>query len=192
MAKKKGKPNQILNHERIQVIALKQGEESAFEFLYTLYAQQIYAFAMTFFRNHFEAEGTVQEVFTKIWLNREHINEDLSFRNYLFTISKNHILNKIRERNIELKYLESKSRFSGEKNYTEEDVFLADFKELIDDAINILPERRRMAFELSRRQGLSYKEIAEKMRISVKTVEVQISKAIKQIKDMIGYDRIKE
>lgn len=178
--------------ERLQVIALKQGKESAFEFLYQLYAKQVYAFALTFFRNRLEAEGTVQEVFTKIWINREHINEDLSFKNYLFTISKNYILNKIRERKIQLKYLESKSGIPAGTNYTEEDVFFADFKELIDEAIRALPERRRMAFELSRNHGLSYKEIAQKMGTSVKTVEVQISKAIKQIKEMIGYDKIKE
>ena len=174
----------MLQEEKILVSLMKAGNSFAFEKLYFSYSKKLYNFAFNILKSKEDAEGIVQNVFTKIWETRSEINTELSFGGYIFRISKNMMLNQLKKKIIEKEYL----------NYllaTPEDTSLpveqeVNFMELnleIERIINELPEKRRKIFRLSREEGLTYKEIAEKMDISVNTVNTQISKSLEYIRD---------
>ena len=163
---------------------MKAGNSYAFEKLYFSYSKKMYNFAFNILKCKEDAEGIVQNVFTKIWETRSEINTELSFGGYIFRIAKNMMLNQLKKKIIEKEYL----------NYllaTPEDTSLpveqeVNFMELnleIERIINELPEKRRKIFRLSREEGLTYREIAEKMDISVNTVNTQISKSLEYIRD---------
>jgi RNA polymerase sigma-70 factor (ECF subfamily) len=170
--------------EKILISLMKAGNSYAFEKLYFSYSKKLYNFAFNILKCKEDAEGIVQNVFTKIWETRSEINTELSFGGYIFRIAKNMMLNQLKKKIIEKEYL----------NYllaTPEDTSLpveqeVNFMELnleIERIINELPEKRRKIFRLSREEGLTYRKIAEKMDISVNTVNTQISKSLEYIRD---------
>lgn len=165
---------------------LAKNDVQAFNELYNLYSRRIFGFAYGFLRSKEEAEGIVQEVFVKIWETRNNLRSDLSFSWFLFTIARNLILNKLQHHQYEMRYQKDfLAETSGDDNNTEEQVFYRDMSDHINNLIMELPPKRKEIFLLSRFEGLSYQEISEKLNISVKTVEVQISLALKYIRARI-------
>lgn len=165
---------------------LAKNDVQAFNELYNLYSRRIFGFAYGFLRSKEEAEGIVQEVFVKIWETRNNLRSDLSFSWFLFTIARNLILNKLQHHQYEMRYQKDfMAETSGDDNNTEEQVFYRDMSDHINNLIMELPPKRKEIFLLSRFEGLSYQEISEKLNISVKTVEVQISLALKYIRARI-------
>jgi RNA polymerase sigma-70 factor, ECF subfamily len=126
----------------------------------------------------------VQEVFVKIWVGREEIDPDESLNAYLFKIAQNISLNRLKRLKVESRYTEIYKLVYIEHNeFSALDSLLA--KELEDNialAIGNLPPECRKVFELSRIEGLKYKEIAETLHISVKTVESQMTKALRSLR----------
>ena len=165
---------------------LAKNDVQAFNELYNLYSRRIFGFAYGILRSKEEAEGIVQEVFVKIWETRNNLRSDLSFSWFLFTIARNLILNKLQHHQYEMRYQKDfLAETSGDDNNTEEQVFYRDMSDHINNLIMELPPKRKEIFLLSRFEGLSYQEISEKLNISVKTVEVQISLALKYIRARI-------
>lgn len=164
------------------ILALKEGNLNAFNQVFDRYAKRLYRFSMGYLKSAENAEEIVQEVFLKIWNNREELIVQKSFDSYLFTIAKNGILNTIRKSKSEQAYL------NYAKLYPRKNVLLdqeLDFKELEKaylEAIAQLSPRRKEIFLLSREQSLSNAEIAKKMNISVKTVENQMTSALAEIR----------
>ena len=95
----------MLNEEKILVSLLKTGNSFAFEKLYFSYSKKLYNFAFNILRNKEDAEGIVQNVFTKIWEARSEINIELSFGSYIFQIAKNMMLNQLKKKIIEKNYI---------------------------------------------------------------------------------------
>ena len=126
------------------------------------------------------SEETVQDVFVNIWEKRDFINIKISFKSYLY----------IAVRNKCLQYLDRQKLISIYKKHIEKNEISAPdeyiiFKETLDvfyDVLNNLPERCAQIFKMSRFEGLKYREIAQKLNISVKTTEADISKALKQFR----------
>jgi RNA polymerase sigma-70 factor (family 1) len=171
-------------YDQVLVNKLLAGDLKAFDELYHRYSKRVFGFCFGLLRSREEAESIVQEVFIKIWENRNNLRPDLSFSWYLFTIARNSVINLINHRKYEQEYArQSAYVHSILDNNTEELIFYADTRSQIDSAINKLPARRREVFLLSRRDGLSYQEIADTLNLSVKTIEVQISQALKQIRE---------
>lgn len=164
------------------ILALKNGNLRAFSMLFDRYGKRLYHFSLSYLKSVEDAEEIVQEVFLKIWNNREFLSIEKSFESYLFTIAKNGILNTIRKSKSEQAYLNYK------KNHPDKNVLLddeLDFNELekaYEKSIDKLSPRRKEIYLLSRQQSLSNTEIAEKMNISVKTVENQMTSAKSEIR----------
>lgn len=164
------------------VTSLKGNDAEAFNYLFDKYAKRLYYFALGYLKTEFEAEEIVQEVFLKIWDKRGELSLEKSFESYLFTIAKNGILNTIRKSKSEEAYL------NYAKLHTESNVLLDDelnFRELEKAyklVIDNLSPRRKEIYLLSREQSMTNVEIAEKLNISVKTVENQMTSAISEIK----------
>jgi RNA polymerase sigma-70 factor, ECF subfamily len=169
--------DQLANRIRI-------GDEQAFELFFRKYNIRLCAFANKFLDDPQIAQEVVQDVFIRIWENREDIDPENSLKSYVFKHVQNLCLNKLRRRKVESRFTEVyKLVYIQHSEFSADESLLA--KELeahIVHSIKKLPSECRKIFELSRHEGLKYKEIAEALNISVKTVEAQMSKALKSLR----------
>ena len=126
----------------------------------------------------------VQETFIKIWEGRENINPEESLKSYLFTITKNTALNRLRRKKVESKYIRIYKLvyLENDENFDCDSVLIQELEKSITDAISTIPTKSRRVFELSRIEGLTYAEIADTLKISVKTVETQMSRALQLLR----------
>ena len=171
------------SEERSLILRLIGGDEGAFCELYATYKNRLIYFAMRFLKSREYAEDVFQDAFTVVWQSRRFINPDASFSSYLYTIMRNRILNQLRNAANEEKLKES--ILSQALDYTEDtkrEVMLNDLKSLISHALQQLTPRQREIFEMSREAQLSHKEIADKLGISVNTVQEHISISLKLIR----------
>lgn len=171
------------SEERSFILRLIEGDEDAFCELYATYKNRLIYFAMRFLKSREYAEDVFQDAFTVVWQSRRFINPDASFSSYLYTIMRNRILNQLRNAANEEKLKES--ILSQALDYTEDtkrEVMLNDLKSLISHALQQLTPRQREIFEMSREAQLSHKEIADKLGISVNTVQEHISTSLKLIR----------
>lgn len=171
------------SEERSLILRLIEWDEDAFCELYATYKNRLIYFAMRFLKSREYAEDVFQDVFTVVWQSRRFINPDASFSSYLYTIMRNRILNQLRNAANEEKLKES--ILSQALDYTEDtkrEVMLNDLKSLISHALQQLTPRQREIFEMSREAQLSHKEIADKLGISVNTVQEHISTSLKLIR----------
>lgn len=171
------------SEERSLILRLIEGDEDAFCELYATYKNRLIYFAMRFLKSREYAEDVFQDAFTVVWQSRRFINPDASFSSYLYTIMRNRILNQLRNAANEEKLKES--ILSQALDYTEDtkrEVMLNDLKSLISHALQQLTPRQHEIFEMSREAQLSHKEIADKLGISVNTVQEHISTSLKLIR----------
>lgn len=161
---------------------VQQGDRKAFAILYEKYWQQVYNFCNLYLTGRSVAEEVVQEVFIKVWESRDFIRENDNIRGFLFIITRNLIFNQHRKSVNE--YFYKMTLLSAMENGydMEEEIEARNLSEYIDQLIAELPPRRKEIFNLSRKEFKSYKEIAELLQISEKTVENQIGEALKYLK----------
>jgi len=166
---------------------LKRGSKKAFEYLFTTYYQKLLKVANQYLDDTDEAEEIVQEVFYRVWLYRENLKSTLSFKAYVITIAKRLIFNKAKKKVHQATY-EKYFRLHNEplNNSLEEYLNFSELDQRINQKIEGLPPKRREIFIMSRQQGLSHQEIAAKLNISTNTVESQITKAVKFLKQTIS------
>jgi len=177
--------------EKDYIIELKKGSFSAFDHIFSSYKKRLYAFALGYLKVPDEAQEVVQEVFVKIWEKRDMLDENKSFNAYLFTISKNTILNYIRKKGPKQSYSDY-IKYIAPKSYNEAADSL-EYEELLKKATSIieqLPPRQKEIYLLSYKKGLSNTEIAYKLHISKKTVENQITLAIKFLRERLDHKHI--
>lgn len=163
---------------------LKKNSENAFEQFFRYYYRPLCVFASGILQNNEEAEELVQDFFVKFWEKREQINIETSVKSYVFRSVKNLCLNRIKHEQIKLQHAKHVISESEQTDFNDQFVEI-DLQKDIDDCIAELPDKRREIFLLSREEGLKYREIAEKMNISVKTVEAQMGLAIKTLRDKL-------
>jgi RNA polymerase sigma-70 factor, ECF subfamily len=173
--------------EHIIIRQFKQGDHHAFRVLYEKHAPKLFAFSKKYLQSNEDAEEVVQEVFLRIWEKRENIDEHLSFSSYVIQAAKHRIYNGFRKKVNAQVYLDF-LLFTNDvsKNFTELDVDFNDIKIKAEAAINAMPPKRQEIFRMSRELGLKNKEIAQKLDISIKTVENQMGQALKYLKDALG------
>lgn len=162
---------------------LIKGDPHAFDLLFTLFSAKVFRFSFGYLKSREDAEEIVQDVFMKLWDKRALIKEDAPVSNFIFAIAHNATLNLLRKRKNGIKaireHVATRSEFI---EHVEDDYITLDYEEKARVAISALPARRKEIFLLSRNGHLSYKEIANKLKISPKTVEVQILLALKDIR----------
>lgn len=164
---------------------IRLGDEQAFELFFRKHYTSLCCFANKFLNDPNEAQNIAQEVFAKIWETRKDIDPDDSLKSYMFKAAQNLSLNKLTRNKVESKYIEIYKNvyLNSDNELTASDSLLADeLEKNISVAIGKLPDGCRKIFELSRVDGLKYNEIASLLHISVKTVEAQISKALRSLR----------
>jgi RNA polymerase sigma-70 factor, ECF subfamily len=182
-AEKTGKMNQQEENRLFERI--NKSDEKAFEILFHQYYGILCSFATKLIHDDVAAEEIVQDLYVKLWEKREQISIETSVKNYFFRSVKNLCLNFIQHNKTKIAHAqkllsEMENNFSDDNSYPEPDLY-----EKIEESINSLPEKRREIFRLSRQEGLKYQEIAQKLNISIKTVETQMSLAIKTLRDKL-------
>jgi RNA polymerase sigma-70 factor (family 1) len=157
--------------------------EEAFEQLFRTHYPRLCAFAATFLKDKEEAEEIVQTMFCRLWEQRESLDITISVQAYLFRAVRNASLNQIKKTQIRdaykvmnLEELNNNPEFQPDRTTEKE------LSKRIEKAIADLPEQCRLVFKLSRFEELKYKEIAEQLNISIKTVENQMGKALKRLR----------
>jgi len=164
------------------IYALKDGNLWAYNELFDRYGKRLHRFAIAYLKSTENAEEIVQDVFLKIWNNRKDLSPDKSFESYLFTIAKNGILNTIRKSKSEQAYLNFAILHPGKDVLLDEELDFNELERAYSNAVDQLSPRRKEIFLLSRVHSLSNAEIAERMNISSKTVENQMTSALAEIR----------
>jgi RNA polymerase sigma-70 factor (ECF subfamily) len=181
--------HQALKDESLLVRNLSKGNLLAFNTLYREYSHRLYRFAFGYLKTNAEAEELVQEVFTIIWEKRSDLKEELSFKSFLFTIAFNIIRKHFRTKAYLSEYFKA-----GTENeldlQTSQKITYESLYQYITELVNKLPDRRKEIFIKSRFEGLSIKEIAEELKISHKTVENQLTDALKFIRANLNKENI--
>jgi RNA polymerase sigma-70 factor (ECF subfamily) len=167
------------------VLQLIEGDEQAFCELYAAYKNRLIYFAMQFLESREFAEDIFQDTFAAVWQSRRFINPDASFSSYLYTIVRNRVLNELRKiRSEEL--LRQLMVAQADDANVENDVKDDGLQEILEQAMTQLTPRQREVFQLSREEELSHKAIAERLGISVNTVQEHISASLKIIRAHIN------
>lgn len=177
------------DNELVQL--LQKGNVVAFDSLFEVYSQKLFGFALKYFKNESDAEELVQEVFVKVWENRQTLKSELSFKSYLFTIALNQIRKHFNKKATSLRYLES---LQNDPEFMENLTIQEDDYELTLRQINLIieqmPPRRREIFTKSKMEGKSSKEIATELNISAGTVDNQVSEALRFIRTRLKSENI--
>lgn len=166
---------------------IQKGNKDAFTIIYNRYHKQLYVLAYTYLKDRDMAEDAIQHVFTKLWEFREDIAIKVSLKNFLYTITKNYILNQIRNENTIIR----KNYELAQNAEIYEDNLLSTIEQkelmsLLKQALDMLPEQKRQVCLLKMDEKLSNQEIAEKMQISINTVKTHYAQAIKILRTNLG------
>jgi RNA polymerase sigma-70 factor (ECF subfamily) len=164
------------NQDIVELFA--KGDRLAFDALFRMHYRDLCRYAMFLSLSADDAEDLVQDIFFRLWEGRQNIKFETSPKSYLFTSVKNRVLNELKHQKVKLKYVQDEGISDAESELENDNH--GDFRlSLLRDAIAQLPEKRREIFVLNKIEGIKYKDIAEKLGISVKTVENQMGEALK-------------
>lgn len=172
-----------LTEDKELYLKLKEGDERAFQTLFRKYYSAMCHFANQFLNDKELAEETVQDMFVKIWEKRQTLTIETSVKHYFFRSVRNHCLNQIQHEKIKKQYASRILESAQQEINTEQYYIEVDLIRRIENSIDSLPPKRQEIFRLSREQGMKYKEIAEALNISVKTVEAQMGLALKHLRN---------
>ena len=176
-----------MENEEVIVSRLINKDKGAFELVFNQYYGVMVLYASRFMDTREEAEEVVQDVFVKFWEKCESLAPDSSVKSYLYRSVHNSCLNIIKHEKVKDGYKQHLLQVLESSYQT--DVELRDpdaIRKRINDEIEKLPPRCSEIFKLSRFEGLKYQEIAEHLDISVKTVEVQMGKALKVLRENLS------
>lgn len=166
---------------------IKADNMFAFDVLYKKYSNRVYKFGHSILKSQEESENLMQDVFLNLWENRHKVEKDSSVKSYVFTITYNSAISIIRKKARESEFVEylktlqeiNEDPVNIELEYNE----LAD---KLDEIIRELPQRQKEVYLLHKVEGLKYSEIAERLNISLNTIENHMSRALKTIREKLG------
>lgn len=170
------------NAEKRQIEAVRNSNKEAFRNIFETYYESLLRFAYRYLNSGAEAEGVVQDVFLWIWEKRENWHVEGSLKTYLFRAVKHKSIDRLRHEEMKKKYAHELSLWQKESvqphTETEIEIDQEKFTQAAREAIEELPEGARIIYKMSRLEGLTYREIADVLEISPKTVESQMSRAL--------------
>ncbi|MBL0102380.1 MAG: RNA polymerase sigma-70 factor [Bacteroidetes bacterium] len=175
----------VLTEETEILQALQHGDENAMESLFRNYYKRLCTYANTLLNDSDESEEIVQQVFVQMWEKREQMEINTSVPAYLFRAVRNNSLNRIKHQKVRRMYAEEVTALSSNSEPSSAMTFRNELQSQIHSAIESLPEQCRLIFKLSRFEELKYSEIAEQLGISIKTVENQMGKALRIMREKL-------
>jgi len=168
-----------INSDQELILRIRNGDQVAFELVFYRYKGKLYDFIRHSLPAEEDPESMVQEVFTKLWINRKQLDPSRSLNPFLYTIARNEVFGQLRKMLVRRKYLEELNySVNGLVDSTEQQFEYEELKKIVAQLIQSMPGKRREIFEMSRNEGLNYREIATALGISENTVDTQIRKAL--------------
>lgn len=165
---------------------LRKGDTKAFEHVFLSYHTKIKHFICSLIKSEDDAEDLTQDIFMKLWHSRGMIDTQKSFSSYMYTMARNAAFNHIKHKNVCDSYAGRVTVSDTATGITPEDIIYAEEINLLAEmVVSQMPAQREKIYRLSRHEGLSNEEIATRLKISKKTVENQISIALKSIRKVI-------
>lgn len=176
-----------MKNEEINIIeGIRSGEESAFRQLFGLYYTSLVMFARKYLADMEAARDIVQEFFVQLYESHESLSINTSLKSYLYSSVRNRCLNYIKHSKVREKHSQIvKDNGNGFDQEIEEKIDASELETRIFTIVSSLPDQCRHIYTLSRAEGKSNREIAEELGLSVRTVETQISKALKVLRDSL-------
>lgn len=166
------------------VTSLRSGHMKSYEVLFERYYDRVKRFAWSLIKNEWVAEEIAQNVFMKLWVNRSTLQSDLSLSSYLFSITKNEVIDYVRQRRCFAQYC---TRQNFVQQYDIQEQFdVTELQQRVAYLLEKMPSQRRKVFTMSRLDNVSNEDIARQLGISKRTVETHISAAIKQMRTYLG------
>jgi RNA polymerase sigma-70 factor (family 1) len=175
-------PDKLPYDEKRVLELLGQGSEFAMVQLYNKYHNQIYLSAVKFLHSKELAEEIVQEVFMDVWLRKEEVKNVINIKAFLFAMARNLVYKTYRTQGYAQKASEEFARAINSDNSTEELINSLDYEKLLLSAIETLPETQKTIFLLAKEDGLSHKQIAEKLNLTVLSVKSHMKRALRDIR----------
>ncbi|TND07841.1 MAG: RNA polymerase, sigma-24 subunit, ECF subfamily [Bacteroidetes bacterium] len=163
-------------------VQISRGDQKAFEHVFRAYYQPLSRYASGLLGDRDAAEEVVQQLFCRLWEKRENFQVSGSLKSYLFRAVHNAVMNEIKHEKVKQAYMQNQVHDRPQQEQPGSALQAKELEGKIQAAIGELPEHCRHVFRLSRFEGLSYREIAEVLGISVKTVENQMGKALKTLR----------
>ncbi len=174
----------IENEDHALFLLIKKGDKDAFVAIYHKYHPYLYSLALRYLKNVEAAEEAVQHVFVKLWESVRHIEIEINLKNYLYTMTKNYILNYFRDnkKTVSINYVNAQEEILDEDDFPtllEEMQLLGMLKQGIEN----LPTRKKEVCEMKMEGNVSNQEIADRMGISIHTVKSHYQEAIKMLRN---------
>lgn len=166
-------------------IVITVADKEKFEEIFMNYFPKVKAFIRKILKSEAEAEDMAQDIFLKLWLNPELMNEIQIIDAYLYRMARNQIYNYIEHKNIGYKFVESQDKEEASRDDIHEAIYANETNLLIKLAVDKMPPQRKAIFILSREEHLSNNDIAIKLNISKRTVDGHLSMALADIRKII-------
>jgi len=181
----------ITSNEKDLVMLLKESNQAAFEKLHFLYSKRLLGHIIKLVKSETIASEIFQDVFVKIWSNRQNIDTSQSFRSYLFRIAENKVFDFFRKAARDKKLQETLIKYAcKEYSHVEESFCIKENEQMLHDVINLLPPRRRQIFQLIKIEERSYDEVSRLLSISTSTISDHIVKATKFIREQFKVSEV--
>lgn len=165
--------------------ALSRGDQKAFELLFLYYQPKLVHFLKGFIKNDELARDMAQDIFLSIWNDRNKLSEVKSFQAYIFKMAKNSVCNYYDHLIVNEKFVAEQQKKPSHTESTEELVFANQLQGMIDIAVSQLPPQRKQIYIMSRVEGLSNSEIAEKLNLNKRTVENHLTSALAELRKVV-------
>lgn len=167
------------------VIKLREGDEKAFERIYSAYYPKVLFYARHYLMDIEASKEVAQDVFLTVWQKREELDPSLDLQPYILTITRNRCLSVLRKRLVERNYQnkmlgkEEMANYMALCHQSAEKILTAELESLIVKVMDEFPESTKQVFSMSRSENMTYDQIAEKLDVSVGTVEYRMMKALR-------------
>lgn len=171
---------------KLLLLQFRNGNQHAFERLYRMHSRYLLSNIRALVKDKDVADEILQDVFLKVWENRELVNPDKSFRNFLYTITKNMVYDHMRRVALDIRKRHELMQTALEiYTHVEEQLINKENHALLSDAVEHLPAQCRTVYTLSKFDGKSHQEISKQLNISLATVNNHMVKANRQIRSFL-------
>jgi RNA polymerase sigma-70 factor (family 1) len=175
-----------MNDEHFLIAELRKGNKKAFSLLFNKYYKDLVLFGGNFLPNQNLCEDIVQTVFLKLWRDRESLEIETSLKSFLLRSAQNNCLDELRHKGVVREHESYSMSFDLSENIdTENYVLFSNLQDQLEKAMAKLPKVCREAFEMNRLEGIRYREIAERLSVSERTVEVRMGKALRLLRQYL-------
>lgn len=165
--------------------ALKTGDHLIFEKVFLSYFKNVKTFVERLIKSEHDAEEISQELFVKLWINRDSIDVTKNFNSFIYVLAKNTAFDYMRSKKVRDNFTNDMIAEEEETYCMEEEYYIKETALLVDLVVSQMPEQRKRIYNLSRNEGRSNDDISEMLNISKRTVETHLNRALRELRKVV-------